>query len=338
MEALERLSRTYLPAVESELQRMVSLSRQDGTEEMYRMLAYHMGWQGEGAGVEARGKRIRPLLVLLTCASVGGEWECALPGAAAVELVHNFSLVHDDIQDESPLRRGRPTVWTKWGVAQAINAGDALFTLSQMAIMNLVRCVPIEATLEASKTLQKACLALTQGQFLDLAYEGRLNLVVEDYWRMVGGKTAALLSACTYIGALAGQAASDLCQLYRRFGELLGLAFQAQDDWLGIWGNAALTGKSTSSDLVSRKKTLPVLFGLGQQGEFAARWALGKIQPEEAQALAEQLEREGGRAYTQEQADKLTRQALGTLKQAQPRGEAGEALVSLTEYLLKRQH
>ena len=260
-----------------------------------------------------------------------------MPGAIAVELVHNFSLVHDDIQDQSLTRRGRPTLWSRWGTAQAINAGDALFALAQLTVLGLDESVSKEAALEAGKTLQETCLRLTQGQYLDLSYERRQNLSVEDYWPMVSGKTAALISASTYIGAISAQADPRICQTYRRFGELLGLAFQVQDDLLGIWGDAALTGKSTASDLAAGKKTLPVLFGLSQGGSFAEQWDGVGIMPTKVKLLAEQLEAEGARAFVHEQADLLTKQALQTLSQAGPLGEAGEALGELADYLLKRE-
>jgi geranylgeranyl diphosphate synthase type I len=323
-------------AIEEELQQVVQRARQPGLEEMHYMLAYHMGWEGQGAGPEARGKRIRPLLVLLCSAAAGGEWQRALPAAAAVELVHNFSLVHDDIQDQSPLRRGRATLWTQWGVAQAINAGDTLFTLGQMALLRLGETVSPEIALRSADLLQQTCLALTQGQYLDLSYEARGDLSLEAYWPMVSGKTAALLSACTQLGALAARASDPVCQAYSRFGRLLGLAFQALDDLLGIWGNAALTGKSTESDLLAGKKSLPVLYGLSLGGPFARRWAQGPVDATEVPALAAQLEAEGGRAYTQEQANKLTDLALAALEDAAPQGEAGDALEGLARKLLQR--
>ncbi len=204
----------------------------------------------------------------------------------AVELVHNFSLVHDDIQDQSPLRRGRATLWTRCGIAQALNTGDTLFVLAQQAVLKLAATTSSEVALAAAQFVQDTCLALTQGQYLDLSYEGRVDLSEADYWPMVRGKTAALVEACTYIGALCAQAQPAVCQTYREFGNLLGLAFQVQDDLLGIWGDAASTGKSTASDLVSGKKTLPVLYGLSRQGEFARRWSKGAIRPEETPALA----------------------------------------------------
>lgn len=330
------LTETMLSAVEEELQQAVGWTRRPGLEEMHAMLAYHLGWEGQGAGPEARGKRIRPLLTLLCAAAAGGEWRQALPAAAAVELVHNFSLVHDDIQDQSPQRRGRPTVWTRWGVAQAINAGDTLFSLAQLSILRLAETVSPQAGLRAAVALQEACLALTQGQYLDLSYEGRGDLSLEAYWPMVSGKTAALLSASAQIGALAAQAPGPVCAAYASFGRHLGLAFQVLDDCLGIWGDAALTGKSTASDLVSGKKSLPVLFGLGKAGPFAERWAQGPVSPGEVPALAAQLEEEGGRAYAQARANELTDQALAALAQTAPQGAAGDALQAMALKLLRR--
>src|SRR5512142_2247560 len=136
--------KTLLPYIEAELQRQVCRLDAPRTKPFHEMLTYHMGWTGEGAGSEATGKRIRPLMVLLCAASCGASWQLALPAAAAVELVHNFSLVHDDIQDNSDKRRGRPTVWAKWGAPMAINVGDALFVLSNQAITDLKKSYPAD--------------------------------------------------------------------------------------------------------------------------------------------------------------------------------------------------
>lgn len=333
---LEVLMPLYLEAVESELQEVVGQVRRTEGEEFYEMLAYHMGWIGEGAGPQARGKRIRPLLLLLCTAACGGEWRSALGAAAAVELIHNFSLVHDDIQDRSPLRRNRPTLWTIWGEAQAINAGDTLFTLAQLALLRLRQSLPPQLVLEAARLLQETCLALTRGQYLDLHYEKRNDLTEADYWPMIEGKTAALLAVCAHLGALVAGAEEATCQTYHRFGRALGLAFQVLDDLLGIWGDAALTGKSTESDLVSGKKSLPVLYGLGRGGEFARRWMAGPIPAEEVAQVAALLEAEGAREYTQRIAESLTEEALQTLEAAAPQGPAGQALRQLTLWLLQR--
>src|SRR5512147_1654540 len=124
-----------LPAIEDALQTAVAGVGGDRLGELHAMLAYHMGWQGEGSGPKATGKRIRPLLLLLACEASGGKWQDAMPAAVAVELVHNFSLLHDDIEDNSPMRRGRQTVWKKWGVPQALNAGDAMFALAHLSVL-----------------------------------------------------------------------------------------------------------------------------------------------------------------------------------------------------------
>lgn len=333
---LESLLQIMLPALEDELKRSIATSNTDGYEKLHNMLAYHLGWVGEGSGSRASGKRIRPLMLLLATAASGGEWERSLPAAAAVELVHNFSLIHDDIEDNSPIRRGRPTVWKKWGMAQAINAGDALFSLAHLSMLRLNETTSIVIALQATQLLHETCLLLTQGQYLDIAYEDRSDLSVDAYWPMVSGKTAALLSACTEIGALISEVDGAIREAYREFGHLLGLAFQTKDDLLGIWGDAAQTGKSADSDLLTGKKSLPVLYGLSQNGPFAERWAQGPIWAEEVSTLAKRLEDEGARDYTRQISDQLTQQALQSLAEAHPQGEAGVALVDLANQLLRR--
>ena len=322
--------------VELELQRQVSRLDSPRTKSFHEMLTYHMGWTGEGAGPEATGKRIRPIMVLLCTAACGADWQRALPAAAAVELVHNFSLVHDDIQDNSDKRRGRPTTWVKVGSPMAINVGDALFVLSNQAIIDLKKDYLPDVVVRAAEILHNTCLELTRGQFLDMSYEERTDLGIDDYWPMVAGKTAALLSACCHIGALLGGADDAKQEAYRSFGHFLGLAFQVQDDILGIWGNEAVIGKSAASDLVEGKNSLPVLAGLSANGKFASRWRLGPIPPAEVQEVARLLSNEGGFETAYEAAKNMTDLALLNLQEADPLGEAGDALYELTDRLLKR--
>jgi geranylgeranyl diphosphate synthase type I len=322
--------------IEMELQKQVSRLDAPHTTAFHEMLTYHMGWTGEGAGPEATGKRIRPLLVLLCSAACGADWQSALPGAAAVELVHNFSLVHDDIQDNSDKRRGRPTTWVKWGAPMAINVGDALFVMSNQAIIDLKQNYPAEVVVKAAAILHNTCLDLTRGQFLDMSYEKRNDLSMQDYWPMISGKTAALLSACCHIGSLLGGADDARQEAYRSFGHYLGLAFQVQDDILGIWGDEAVTGKSAANDLIEGKKSLPVLAGLGAKGKFATRWKQGPIQAAEVEELARTLASEGGYESAMDASKQMTDLALMSLREADPQGEAGEALFALTDKLLKR--
>jgi geranylgeranyl diphosphate synthase type I len=328
--------KALLPPIELELQRQVARLDQPRTRHFHEMLTYHMGWTGEGAGPEATGKRIRPILVLLTTASCEADWQSALPAAAAIELVHNFSLVHDDIQDNSPKRRGRDTAWVKWGAPMAINVGDALFVISSQAVIDLKGTYPAEVVVRAAEILHDTCLDLTRGQFLDMSFEERTDLGVEDYWHMISGKTAALLAACTHIGALLGGADEEKQEIYRSFGHYLGLAFQVQDDILGIWGDEMVTGKSVASDLVEGKNSMPVLAGLEKKGKFAERWAQGPIPPEEVVEVSRLLASEGGLSAAQDAAKQMTDLALMSLREADPQGEAGEALFGLTNRLLNR--
>ena len=333
---MDPLTATMREAIEDDLKQVIARSNGPGMEEFRAMLAYHLGWEGQGAGRAAQGKRIRPLLVLLVASAIGGDWQKALPAASAVELIDNFSLIHDDIEDNSPVRRGRLTVWKIWGIPQAINAGDAMFTTAHLALLGLEKTTSCETALKAARIVQETCLQLTQGQYLDMAYENRKDLSLDAYWQMVGGKTASLLAACTQLGALVAGANVDVLHAYRKFGRYLGLAFQAQDDLLGMWGDEALTGKSAESDLVTGKKSLPVLYGLSQGGAFARRWTQGPVRNEEAPRLAAQLTNEGAQDYTQEQANRLTTQALEALDLAQPLGKAGGLLREMANQLLKR--
>ena len=341
------LQQNMLQVIEEELQLQVGRLDQPRTKRFHEMLTYHMGWTGKGSGAEAAGKRIRPLLVLLSTASLLDvqkrnekgivlNWLHAKSAAAAIELIHNFSLVHDDIQDNSDKRRGRNTVWVNWGAPMAINVGDALFVIANQAILDLAEHYSSNIIVKASTILNNSCLDLTRGQFLDMSYEERKDLSTEDYWPMIGGKTSALLSACTHIGALLGNAGEAEQEAYRQFGHHLGLAFQVQDDILGIWGDESLTGKSAASDLVEGKNSLPVLYALGRHGKFSERWNSGPITMSEVSLVAALLEEEGARRYAEEVSEMETQKALEYLSKANPRGEAGETILKLANMLLKR--
>jgi len=334
---LEQLTNLMLPEITSELRRIIGLVDKPGLEDLHFMLSYQMGWVGEKSGASAEGKRVRPLLVLLVNGAARGNWHDAIPSAAAVELIHNFSLIHDDIEDNSPLRRGRSTLWKQWGIPQAINTGDTMFTLANVALSGQSKVSSPEITLRANEILQNTCLKLTQGQYWDLAYESRNDLSVEDYWTMIEGKTATLIGTSTQLGALTAGGNLELQEIYYEYGLSLGLAFQVIDDMLGIWGDSEVTGKSIESDLVAGKKSLPVLYGLSLGGPFAERWMEGPIMPHEVPSVAKQLEDEGVYAYTQERAERYTSKAVSALHDAQPDGVYAAALQSLTNSLLSRQ-
>lgn len=321
-----------LPAVEEELRRQISRLETTRAQGTHEMITYHMGWQEPAAG----GKRIRPFLLLLISASVGGCWNRSLPAAAAVEMIHNFSLIHDDIQDNSPTRRGRAALWKVYGMPMAINAGDAMFTMGHQAVLDLSETFAPRVVLKISEILQGACLDLTLGQHLDLAFQRKIGLSIEDYWSMIEGKTGALISAAAEMGALLAEGNEELLDGYRRFGRLLGLAFQVQDDVLGIWGDEAITGKSAASDLVDGKNSLPVLYGISQDRRFAARWTSAAVRADEVTEIADMLRDMGAYDFAVAEARRLTDQALATLRDLKPAGEAGVALFDLAQQLLSR--
>ena len=233
---------------------------------LYDMLRYHVGWVDRSLRrVEApAGKKLRPTLCLMVADALGGGWEQAVPAAAAVELVHNFSLVHDDIEDRSPLRRYRETVWTVWGDAQAINVGDAILVLAQRALAESTE-YPAETTLGGLRLLNEACLGLCEGQYLDLLWERQPAVTVDEYIEMIERKTARLFQCSAELGALCGGAEPAAQKQAALFGSSLGLAFQTVDDLLGVWSPAAETGKTAELDLASRKKSLPAVLGLAAQ-------------------------------------------------------------------------
>ncbi len=231
--------------------------------EHLRYMRYHLGWEDErGAETDAgAGKMLRPAFCLLACEAVGGDARQALPAAVAIELLHNFTLVHDDIEDSSDLRHGRPTLWRVAGIPQAINAGDGLFVIAQRTLLDVREAgVSAERTLDAARILDEACVALCEGQYADIGFETRDRVTLAEYEAMIRGKTSALLGAAAAIGAIAGGADDAAVAAFHRCGEFLGLAFQIQDDVLGIWGESAATGKPIADDIRFRKKSFPIVY------------------------------------------------------------------------------
>lgn len=338
---LERLSADFLPAVETEMRAVLRADGTAGADPFYGMIHYHMGWADEAlrpAGGNS-GKRIRPILCLLACAAAGGDWRQALPAAAAVEIVHNFSLVHDDIEDQSPTRRGRATLWTLQGEAQAINTGDAMFALAHLALSRLAeRDVAAGVVVRALRRFDETCVALTRGQYTDMHFETREQVTVDEYVAMITGKTAVLLAHSAELGALVAGADAARVAHFADFGLNLGLAFQAQDDLLGIWGDEQLIGKSVSTDIATRKKTLPVLYGLERSEPLRALYA-GGAADDAADFVAQVvplLDTTGARAYTAERVAAYSDKALVHLAAAQPQEPAAAALYQLTDMLLRR--
>ncbi len=337
-----RITDTYLPAIVAEMRAVLGNDPRvvvdDNGELFYGMIHYHMGWtDAEMNPVDLNtGKRIRPILCVMACAAAGGDWEQAVPAAAAIEILHNFSLVHDDIQDASPTRRGRATLWKLWGEAQAINTGDAMFAMAHLALNRLSdRDVPAERVVRAFRRFDETCVQLTQGQYADMSFETRDNVTVDDYMAMITGKTAVLIALSAELGALIAGADDDTIDHYATFGRDLGLAFQIQDDILGIWGNESQTGKSTATDIATRKKTLPVLYALDHSPHLQQLYA-GNGSPTFVADVVAELDRSEAEGYAANLAALYSKGAIDHLAAAHPTGVAAEQLELLTDLLLGR--
>lgn len=300
-----------LPALASAVDRLPPSVR--------HVAGYHLGWwdeHGRPSGTWA-GKAIRPALALLSAESAGGRPEAAVPAAVAVELAHNFTLLHDDVLDGDRTRRHRPTAWAVFGVDAAILAGDALLALATDVL--LASSHPTSA-----RVLTAAVLDLVDGEHADLAFARRDEVSVAECVAMAEHKTASLLAAACALGARFADAPESVVDSLRSFGHLLGVAYQHVDDLLGIWGNPATTGKPAHSDLHNLKKSLPVVAALASGTpagrELAARYRAGR--PLDVARLAELVEAAGGHAWSRAEVDRLLSEALGRLDSAPPRPAA----------------
>jgi len=311
---------------------------------LYRMLRYHLGWEDErGRPLAAGGgKLLRPTLCLLACQAAGGDWQRALPAAAAVELVHNFSLVHDDIQDRDRERRHRPTVWSVWGEAQGINAGDALLALARLSLSRLVEAGVAAATVvEAGRVLDAATLEMVEGQVLDLECEERRKVGLDVYLGMIEKKTGVLFDCSLRLGGLLGSEHRGVIEGLGRCGRLLGVTFQVRDDMLGVWGAESETGKAAAADIRRRKKSLPVVYALERaQGATAEALERAYAKPEldegDVSIVLEALDALGAQAYCREVARGRKEGALAALDGLQLEPSATEEIRQVADFMLER--
>ena len=306
--------------------------------DLARVASYHLGLATAAGrpGPAGGGKAIRPALALLSAEAAGAAAASGVPGAVAVELVHNFSLLHDDLMDGDRQRRHRPTAWTVFGPSLAILAGDALLSLATGVLL------AVPAGEAAARRLADATDRLIAGQAADLAFERRLDVTVQECLAMAGDKTGALLACAACIGAELAGAGPALLDALAGFGAHLGLAFQAVDDLLGIWGDPQVTGKPAGSDLRQGKKTLPVAFALAAGGPAARRLAGllagGRPRDDEEVALAAKLvEEAGGRDRTAAEAARQLDLALARLPAATMPAVARAGLAELARYVVDRE-
>jgi geranylgeranyl diphosphate synthase type I len=338
----------------NELPRALTRYRQEITEDirsllgerdlaLYGMMRYHLGWPENGTANAAAGKFLRASLCLAANTAVGGDPHVALPVAAGVELLHNFSLIHDDIQDGSESRRNRESVWRVWGEAQAINAGDGMFAMARLALHRArERGVAPETVLRLMQVIDQASLELCEGQYQDIAFEQRESVTRAEYLEMAGRKTGAIMGAAGAAGALTAEAPPPAVTAFQVFGRRLGVAFQLRDDYLGVWGESAKTGKSIEDDIRSRKKSFPVVYTL-TEADGPARDLLRTVlgQPEvaasEVREVVTLLESAGAAEATMAAAGGLVAEAMDSLKALNLAGTPLEDLGALAAFVLERE-
>lgn len=325
-------------SVENEIQKILFEELLPDYQVLHEIMIYHMGWDPASENGKAAGKRLRPIFMLLCAQAAGGEWRKSLPAAAAVELLHNFTLIHDDIQDNSPIRHGRNSVWVKWNVPLAINAGDAMFALANLSLQRLAPAVADSVILQAQKILLETCIHLTYGQHLDISNETKNEIETSQYLEMIQGKTAALVGASMEIGVLTAGGDQKMIENARNLGIAVGMAFQVIDDILGIWGETALTGKSAESDILSRKLSLPILYGIQQKKEFSRRWEKNTFDASDIPELAFVLEQEGAKVYSEKIAENYTMQAMEFINRPGFDNPAGRQLQEVCQSLLTRKY
>ncbi len=312
---------------------------------LHKALRYHMGWADDrGAQIAgAGGKRLRPILCLMTCEAVGGSASAAMPAAVAVEMVHNFSLVHDDIQDRDRERHQRPTVWALWGEPQAMSVGNALYALACKAMLDMDHHqVSATVALQALAKLMKSSLAMLDGQYLDLDFEKRLDVTPQQYLDMISLKTGALIACAMELGSLVGSEDPSTVSLFLESGLHIGQLFQLRDDVLGIWGDAATTGKTVHSDIQRKKKTFPVVYAF-QHATGAGATTLRTLYQKEqlhgddVRQVVDVLEATGARQEAERQAASLADQALESLRPAELSSQSRRELEELVFFLLHRE-
>jgi geranylgeranyl diphosphate synthase type I len=322
------------PAIAAAVQRL--------SPDVREVAAYHLGLdngaRGGRPGAPRVGKALRPALALLSARAAGASPERAVPAAVAVELVHNFSLLHDDIMDGDTERRHRPTAWTVYGVGPAILAGDALLALAQDLLLE----GPVTHGPWAARCLLAAVQRLIAGQGADLAFERRDDVTVNECLDMAGDKTAALMACACSIGAIYVGAPAAIAMGLADFGAHVGLAFQLTDDLLGIWGAPEVTGKPVRSDLRARKKSLPVVAALAGGSDAASELAALLALPEELTEdqlvrAAELVSDAGGKKWAEAEADAALESAVTRLDQTELPDDVRAELIGIAEFITERQ-
>ncbi len=315
--------------------------------QLYSVLRYHLGWvdrHGQPAQeAVSQGKALRPTLCLFACQALGGDPSQAGPAAAALEIIHNFSLLHDDIQDRDVERRHQATAWSVWGEPKALVAGNAMQSVGDLASLSRAGVnVSAQTALQVSAILTESYLEMIEGQCLDLDFESRTNITTQEYLHMIACKTGALIRCSLEVGATLGADDPAATQAFARCGQRLGRVFQIRDDYLGIWGDPVATGKAVGNDIRRRKKSFPVVYGL-EHAAGAARDELRRIYQQQelseedvAQVLAA-LEGAGASQMSQQLTQDNAAQAIQELEGVNLPGWARLEAGQLVDFLARRQ-
>jgi len=293
--------------------------------------------------IRAGGKRLRPALLILSTRFAGGREEVAIPAAAAIEILHNFTLVHDDVMDMDEFRRGVPTVHKIWGIPVAIIAGDLLFSKAFEALLKLTtRNVGYDRIVKSAEILAKTASTIAEGQAMDMSFEERTDVSEGEYFEMIYKKTAVLFEASTKIGAIVANASENIVKALAEYGKKTGLAFQIQDDILGVVGEEEKVGKPIGSDIREGKKTLIIIYALKKASRSEKERildALGNrsISKKDISEIVELLENLGAIDYARKYAIRFSNEALNILDTISTEDfEAKEMLKELAEYVIKR--
>ena len=335
---IAELARRFLPDVEHYLREAV-----EAGGELAPMLRYHMGWETlEGTPTRAGGKALRPILCLAACEMSGGDWRDALPAAAALELIHNFSLVHDDIQDGDETRRGTLTLWHIWGVPTALTAGNAMRVIADRTAgaLSAGGATPDVAQGTVAE-LTRRYLEMIEGQYLDLSFETAEHVSVADYLDMIGRKTGALLESAMHMGALVATGDHATAQGFGECGMRMGVAFQVRDDYLGVWGDPAFTGKAVGADIRRKKKSLPAVYLFDNAPDEERPWLEETYRAEEIEGqrlngVMAMLERLGGDSYVQRIAEEQAQQAVAAADALAIPEESKQLLGAVAEFFATR--
>tara|TARA_Y100000590_G_scaffold467090_1_gene644725 strand:+ start:24666 stop:25721 length:1056 start_codon:yes stop_codon:yes gene_type:complete len=313
---------------------------------LYNILSYGMGWtdqSGSPVNIPA-GKLLRPTLCLFATEASGGKRDRAIKTAVALEYIHNFSLFHDDIQDQDEIRHHRPTVWFVWGKPKAITAGNVLRSIADVTLSDLHNS-NIEDTdaVKISTAMTTGYLEMIEGQFMDLSYESRHDITVQEYLEMISHKTGALIRCSMELGAHIGSGNTEVIRSFRESGRALGYLFQITDDVLGVWGDKEKTGKPVGQDIARKKNSLPVVHALSnadkkQSSVLKNIYCKQKLDDNDVDSVLKIMDSLGTKIYIKSLVDAYSESALQSFSLAKVDSKFGASFEELVQFLSTRNH